>query len=71
MIRNEHIYKGGHHRWDSSVTLRREAEMVWTSYEGGIGVHVHMEKVLEMELPGRKKRGRPRRRYMDVNCEGG
>ena len=24
------------------------------------------EKVLGMELPGRRKRGRPRRRYMDV-----
>ena len=46
--------------------------MVWTyMYEGGIGVHVHMEKVPGMELPGRRERGRPRRRYMDVNCEGG
>ena len=25
-------------------------------YEGGIGVHVHMEKVLGMELPGRRGR---------------
>ena len=41
-------------------------------YEGGIGVHVQMEKVPGMELPGRRGReGGPRRKYMDVNCEGG
>ena len=44
--------------------------MGWTfMLEGGIVVHVHMEKVLGMELPGRRKRGKPRRRYIDVNCE--
>ena len=53
--------------------MKGEAEMGLDMYEGGIGslgVRVHMEKVLGMELPGRRKRGMPRRRYMDVNCEG-
>ena len=51
--------------------MKGQAEMGLDMYEGGIGVRFHMEIVLGMELPGRRKRGMPMRRYMDVNCEGG
>ena len=42
--------------------------MVWACTEEGYGVR--RGKVLGMELPGRRKKGRLRRRYPD-NCERG
>ena len=41
-----------------------QAEMVWTCHEGDqeyIG-----RRMMEMELPGKRKRGRPKRRFLDV-----
>ena len=63
-------YDSRHPNYVSSLkhncnVMRGEAEMGLDLYEGGdwaSGVRVHMEKVLGMELPGRRKRGMPRRR---------
>ena len=41
-----------------------QAEVVWTCYRRGqeyVG-----RKMMEMELPGKRKRGRPKRRFLDV-----
>ena len=46
----------------------REARLRWYGHvqrrdEGYIG-----KRMLGMGIPGRRKRGRPKRRYMDVGC---
>ena len=59
--------------------LREEAEMVWTRTKEGLGYMLTLKRcrgwnclVGEKELPVRRERGGPRRRFvMDVNCEGG
>ena len=53
------------HRWDS-LEKTREARLRWyghvrRKYDGYIG-----RRMLRMELPGKRKRGRPKRRCMDV-----
>ena len=54
----------------SDRAMRGEAEMGWTYTKEGLGYCLY-GKGAGMELPGSRKRGRPRRRYMDFNCEGG
>ena len=58
----------GQHRWES-LEKTREARL--RSYghlrrkdDGHIG-----RRMLRMELPGKRKRGRPKRRFMDVAKE--
>ena len=65
-IRNEYI-RGtapvGGKVWRENS--RGKTDMVWTPteeiYDGYIG-----RRMLRMELPGKRKRGRPKRRFMDV-----
>ena len=40
-----------------------QAEVVWTCHEETSGV---CRKTIEMESPGKRKRGRPKRRFLDV-----
>ena len=66
-IRNEYI------RWTTQLGIRvrfgektREARLRWyghvrRKYDGYIG-----RRMMRIELPGKRKRGRPKRRFMDV-----
>ena len=55
----------GQHRWGGLGRNTREARLRWYGYvrrkEGNIG-----RRILRMELPGKRKRGRPKRRFMDA-----
>ena len=63
-IRNQYIRGTSHvERMGSKI---REARLSWFGHiqrreENYIG-----KRMMEMELPGRRKRGRPKRRFMDV-----
>ena len=57
-IRNEYI-RGTIRNEDEG----RQAEVVWTCHEERPRV---CRKMIEMELPGKRKRGRPKRRFLDV-----
>ena len=61
-MRNDYIR--GTHRWEGEKT--REARLRWYGNvrrkdDGYIG-----RRMLRMELQGKRKRGRPKRRFMDV-----
>ena len=47
------------------VCMRGWTEIVWDTQRGGIE-DTTGRKMLEMELPGKEKRGKPKRRFMDV-----
>ena len=56
------------HRWDG-LEKTREARLRWFGHvrrkdDGYIG-----RRMMRMELPGKRKRGRPERRFMDVAKE--
>ena len=59
------ITSDGQHRWDglekTCDTRLRWYGHVWRKDDGYIG-----RRMPRMELPGKKKRGRPKRRIMDV-----
>ena len=66
-IRNEYtrLHSEGQHRWEG-LERKHEARLRWyghlrRKYDGYIG-----RRMLRMELPGKKKRGRPKKRFMDV-----
>ena len=59
----------GEHRWDGFGEKTREARLRWYGHvrrkdDGYIG-----RSMLRMKLPGKRKRGRPKRRFMDVAKE--
>ena len=58
-IRNEYIR--GTAQVGKFGEKTREARLRWRKYDGYIG-----RRMLRMELPGKRKRGRPKRRFMDV-----
>ena len=47
----------------------REARLRWYGHVRRRDVDYVGQKVLKMELPGKRKRGRPKRRYMDALVE--
>ena len=59
-IRNEYI-RGTAQVGRFGEKTRRETEVVWTCTEERC-----WRRMLRMELPGKRKRGRPKRRFMDV-----
>ena len=66
-IRNEYtrLHSEGQHRWEG-FERKHEARLRWyghlrRKYDGYIG-----RRMLRMELPGKRKRGRPKKRFMDV-----
>ena len=58
MIRNEC-------RWDV-LEITREASLRWFGHERKKNYGYVGRRMLRMELPGKRKRGRPKRRFMDV-----
>ena len=56
----------------SDRAMGEEAEMIWTCTKEGLGYMFTWKRCRGWNcLLGERERGRPRRRYMDVNCEGG
>ena len=62
-IRNEYI-RGTAQVGKFGENPRGKTEMVWTPTEEDDGYI--WRRMLRMELPGKRKRGRPKRRFMDV-----
>ena len=63
-IRNEYIRGTAHVRKLGEKV--REARLKWFGHVLGRGTDYIGQRMLKMELPGRRRRGRPKRRYLDT-----
>ena len=63
-IRNEHIRGTAHVRRFGDKA--REARLRWFGHVRRRDEEYVGRKMLEMDLPGRRRRGRPKRRFMDA-----
>ena len=62
-IKNEYIRGTAHVKMFWRESQRAQTEMVWTR----VGIVKYISRrMIRLELPGRKPRGIPKRRFMDV-----